>query len=447
MERQEIDAVIVGAGLAGLCCAREIHQRGGRFLLVDAADRVGGRVRTDIVDGFRLDRGFQVLLTSYPEVRRVLDLEKLRLSPFRPGAFVRCNGRFYEMADPWRRPVAAVKSLWSPIGTLSDKLRVAKLRNDSMRGTIEERWNDTETSTLELLRGYGFSPSMIDRFFKPFLGGIFLDPSLTTSSRMLRFVFRMFSTGDACLPAEGMEAIPKQLASELPPGSIRTQTTVAQVLPGSPSTVVLSTGESIQSKAVVIATDGPTASALLGKPKTQSGQSVTCMYFSAPSSPVDRPILVLNGDGGGPINNLCVPTDVTESYGGLQSELRNHDKAASKPNGGNSSNNSMEHNRSLISVTTLNVAEDPERLRAAVVEQLTRWYGEIVSKWKHLKTYNIPYALPTQFPSSLTPPQRTVRVQPSLYVCGDHVDNASINGAMVSGYRAADALMQEISAS
>ena len=189
------DVVIVGAGLSGLCCARQLQQQGVGFVLLESSDRVGGRVRTDVVEGFRLDRGFQVFLTSYPEAQRILDFESLQLKPFLPGALVRYGGRFHELTDPWRRPFAAVRSLWSPIGSLADKLRVASLRRQSLRGTIEDRFRDPETTSLQSLQRSGFSSSMIDRFFKPFLGGIFLDAELQSSSRMLHFVFRMFSTG------------------------------------------------------------------------------------------------------------------------------------------------------------------------------------------------------------------------------------------------------------
>lgn len=457
MERDEVDIVIVGGGLSGLCCAREIQQRGGRFVLLESSERIGGRIRTDVVDGFLLDRGFQVLLTSYPEVRRVLDLDQLQLRSFLPGAYVRYDGRFHELTDPWRRPFAAVKSLWSPIGNFSDKLRVAKLRRDTLRGTLAERWNDPETSTLELLRSYGFSSSMIDRFFKPFLGGIFLDPNLATSSRMLRFVFRMFSTGTASLPAEGMEAIPRQIASMLPKHCVRTESRVVTINPGSDgnlSNVVLSTGEVISAKAIVVATEGPSAAALLGGKIHSAGQHVTCMYFAAPRSPIDQSILVLNGDSEGPINNLCVPTDIAPTY----ASAINRNDASSVPLASAKSTlaNSFPHlqngktvassdrNRSLISVTSLDTPNDDEQLRSDVVTQLTQWFGSTVADWKHLRTYKIPYALPTQLPPALSNPERPVRWQSGVYVCGDHRDNASIQGAMVSGYRAAEAVMQDL---
>ena len=143
MEHQ-YDIIIIGAGLAGLCCARRLQQQGTEYLLLEQSDTVGGRIRTDLVDGFRLDRGFQVFLTSYPEAQRVLDYEALRLQPFLPGALVRYGGRFHQLTDPWRRPFAAIGSVFSPIGSFVDKLRVARLRSRSLAGSLEDRFQDPE---------------------------------------------------------------------------------------------------------------------------------------------------------------------------------------------------------------------------------------------------------------------------------------------------------------
>jgi phytoene dehydrogenase-like protein len=409
------DVLIVGAGLSGLCCARRLQQQGIRCLVLEAADGVGGRIRTDTVDGFRLDRGFQVFLTSYPEAKSILDYEALDLKPFLPGALVRYGGRFHELTDPWRRPLSAIRSLFSPIGSLADKLRVARFRSSSLRGSIEDLFFYPETTSLQALQDAGFSPSLIERFFRPFLGGIFLDPELRTSSRMLNFVFRMFSLGNACLPAEGMEAIPRQLVAALPPDSIRLGARVVRVGPGA---VALSTGEELRAKSVVVAVEGHAAAELLGNTISPTGQGTTCLYFTAPRPPVAQPLLVLNGDGRGPINNLCVPTVAAPSYG--------------------------PGDKSLVSVTVLGSGTDPDRLLAEVREQLSEWFGTAVQDWRHLRTYSIPYALPAQSPPALNVPERPVRWQSGIYVCGDHRDNASIQGAMVSGRRAAESVLKDL---
>jgi phytoene dehydrogenase-like protein len=401
------DVLIVGGGLAGLCAARTLHAAGRTFAILEASDAVGGRVRTDIVDGFRLDRGFQVLLDAYPEAATVLDYAALDLKAFLPGALVRFEGRFHEVSDPWRRPMAAIGSLGNPIGTLADKLKVATIRQRALQGTVEERFRSPETTTIDALRRAGLSDVIINRFFRPFLGGIFLEPELLTSSRMFEFVFRMFSTGNAVVPALGMEEIPKQLAAALPPASIRLNTRVVEVTPGQ---VRLEGGETLRARSVIVATEGPAAARLLGDDIRSDGQSVTCMYFSAPHKPLTQPMLVLNGDGRGPINNLCVPSVVSPDYA---------------PEG-----------QTLISATSL-----ADTTETAVLDQAQSWFGSQVTDWHHLRTYRIPYALPNQAAPALATPERDVRRAPGLFVCGDHMDNASINGAMVSGRRAAHAVL------
>jgi phytoene dehydrogenase-like protein len=405
------DVVIVGAGLAGLCCARVLHRAGVKFTLLDAAEAVGGRIRTDVVDGFRLDRGFQVFLPSYPEARKELDYPALQLKPFEPGSLIHYAGKFHELTDPWRRPIAGMLSAFCPIGTLADKLKIAKLRGDVLRGKVEVLFTRPETSTLATLQARGFTVSIIDRFFRPFLGGIFLDPSLKTSSRMFEFVFRMFSTGLASLPKLGMEEIPKQLARDLPQQSIRLNTTVTRL---SDTTLTLASGETLTPKAVMLA--GPGSAKLLNENRTTEPCGVTCLYFRMTEALHTKPILVLNGDGYGVINNLCVPSVVSPEYAPAGTHL--------------------------LSVTVLGANHDSD-LEARVRGQLIEWYGNVASTWQHLRTYSIPFALPAQ--PHLDSVEAPAMVRPGVFVCGDHRHTASINGAMASGRRAAEAVLAAVS--
>ena len=408
------EVVIVGAGLAGLSCAKHLFQNGLQPLVLEATGSLGGRVRTDRLDGFLLDRGFQVFLTAYPEAKRFLDYACLKLRSFEPGALVRFGGTFHLLADPWRKPWQSLRSILNPIGTLQDKLRIAGLRSRALSGTLDDLFATPETTTLEMLRQAGLSDAMTERFFRPFLGGIFLDRDLYTSSRMFQFVFRMFSLGLASLPAQGMQAIPDQLASSIPKESVRFDARVQSVEPGR---VQLANGEEFTCRHIVVAADSSAASQLLGAPLHKAWQGVTCLYFAAVTPPVSRPILVLNGEGKGPINNLCVPSVVSADYA---------------PAG-----------QHLVSVSVMGVPDqDAAELEIAVRDQLTEWYGPKVKGWRHLRTFRIPHALPQQFPPALETPQRPVKVTDEIYVCGDHRDNASINGAMVSGRRAAEAILQ-----
>ena len=406
--------VVVGAGLAGLCCARRLHERGVPVRVLEAADGVGGRVRTDLLDGFLLDRGFQALATAYPEARSMLDYRGLELHRFEPGALVRLGQRFVRVADPLRRPRQALATALAPIGTPADKLRVAWLRRRVTSVPLAGVFRSPDTSAREALCAAGFSDRIIERFFAPLFGGVLLDRSLATSRRMFDFVYRMFAVGDLTLPTRGMGAIPEQLAGRLPAGVIECNTRVQAVEPGA---LVLAGGERRPARAVVVATDGPTAARLVGLADPGSVPA-TCVYFAAEQPPVDEPLIVLDGEGTGPVNNLCVPDTVAPTYA---------------PPGA-----------SLVSATVLGPVRDRPALVEAVREQLGRWFGPAVRGWRHLRTYHVPHAQPEQPPGRLEPPERPVRVRPGIYACGDHLDNASINGAMVSGRRAADALLDDL---
>ena len=262
----------------------------------------------------------------------------------------------------------------------------------------------------------GFSDGMINRFFKPFFGGIFLDRSLETSSRMLEFTFRMFSTGDTVIPEQGMGQIPKQLASHIPSDAIQTQTAVRTV---KPHTVELSCGEVLSANAVVVATEGHRSAKLIDGFPEVNGRSATCLYFAADKSPVSEPVLILNGENQGVINNLCVPSVVSPTY-----------------SAGNSA---------LISVTVLgNPDQDDKVLEESAREHLSEWFGLDVRHWQHLRTYRIQHALLQVHPPALTPPQRPIKLETGLYVCGDHRDTPSVHGAMVSGRRTAEVIVKDL---
>lgn len=410
--------LIVGAGLAGLCCARQLHTAGISCRLLEASDSIGGRARTDEVDGFLLDRGFQVLLTAYPEAQEVLEYQDLQLARFEPGALIRYQGKFHRFVDPWRRPRHVFSTAFSPVGSLGDKLRVARLRRRVCRGSLDDLFQRPETTTIEALHNAGFSEQIIERFFRPFLGGVFLDRELQTSSRMFDFVFRMFASGDAALPAAGMGAMARQIAGQLPSGTVQTGTPVESV---SANSIQLANGDQMNAKAVVVACESPSAAKLLGDEPPKSGQGVTCLYFAAEQPPIQEPILVLNGDGQGPINNLCVPSQVTPKYAPA--------------------------NQSLISVTVLGQSDEGgSKLEQPVRDQLGEWFGAIASQWRHLRTYRIPFSLPNQVPPALSPVEKPAKRSDGVYTCGDYLDTASIQGAMASGRRAAEALIHNYQA-
>lgn len=405
--------VIIGGGLAGLACAVRLQRAGIDAIVLESSDRLGGRCGSDRDAGLTLDRGFQVFLDSYPDAAEMLDLHRLDLRPFAPGAMIRIGDRFWRFADPFREPSSALSTFFSPVASLGDKLRVAKLRQTLLSDTFA-RPAAENIPTIAYLREVGFSDQIIDRFFRPFYGGVFLERGLGTSSRVFDFTFRMFARGNAALPARGMQAIADQLADQLRPKSVRLNTPVASI---EGSAVRLASGESIVARAIVVATDVDVASRLLGVPMPRHGRWVgtTCVYFTADRSPVGGPILALGTDEADLINHVCVPTDVCPEY--------------------------ATSGQSLISCTALGVGH--ENIESRAREQLTRWYGPSVQKWRHVRTYEIPRALPEQSTGTMTRVHHPVRLKPGLYVAGDHLDFASINGAFASARRCAEAVIAD----
>lgn len=417
--------IVVGAGLAGLTCSKVLSNRGAEVVLLEASDGVGGRVRTDERDGFLLDRGFQVYFTAYPAARRHLDHAALDLRAFDPGAVIRRGNRASVLSDPLRDPGSMVPSLLSDVATVSDKLRTLKLaRSNAAKGAeaVGELDGGEDVSSLVYLREQRFSEGFIDDFYRPFYGGIFLDRSLTTSSRVLRFTFAMLATGETAVPARGIGEIPNQLASHLPTGAVRTNSPVEKLLrEGDRITGVGAAGGEHEADAVVVATEAPTAGRLSGASVPQGAIGQVCAYFAAEGASGGASSgtsggasggkkIVLNADVGRFVNNAVELSAVAPSYAPRGQRLIN-----------------------AVSLSGFD-ASDEEVFRRAAAD-VSPWYPD--ADLRPFAVYRVPYS---QFPQppgvhAGLPGNRTRT--PGLFLAGEYTEDSSINGSMLSGEKVA----------
>jgi phytoene dehydrogenase-like protein len=407
------DVIIVGAGMAGLTCAEDLTRAGIDTLVLEASDGVGGRVRSDLVDGYRLDRGFQILLLAYPQVQQRLDLERLDLGRFAPGAIVRSDGGLHRVSDPRRRPKDLLRSAATPVASPMDKLRAARLLLDVCTHSPKELLRRPDRSTAQRLAAAGFSRGFIERFWQPLFAGIQLDPDLEVSARRFELILRMIALGDTALPRDGLGAVSAQIAQRLPAHAIRTHAEVATV---APDQVTLTDGEIVTARAVVVATEGPTAHRLLGDAVPDPGsRAAACCWFALPTPPLRQPFLILDGAGreAGPALNVVVMSEVQPRYA---------------PPG-----------RALLAAAVPGPLALAPDLEQRVQNQLAGWFGAGFSDLQPLRTDVIPHGQPLQSPP--LHPRRRVDLGEGLFVCGDHRDTASLQGAMFSGERTARAVL------
>ena len=409
--------VIVGAGLSGLAAARHLTRHGVEATVLEGSDGVGGRVRTDVVDGYRLDRGFQLYNPAYPEGARVLDHDALDLKGFIAGAriVVERGGRrrVERVADPRRQPSWAVPSLRAHIGSPLSLARFGAYAVSRAVRSVPSLLRDPDITSEAALRRAGVDRTLMETLLRPFLAGVFLDAELTTSRRFLDVVLKSFVGGTPGVPALGMQRIPEQLAAGL---DVRTDHRVASV---SARGVDVTGGDVHAAEAVIVATDPATAAGLVPGISAPASRSVTTWYYRPDCAPTELAdgdaVLILDGNGRGPLINTVVMSHAAPDYA---------------PPG-----------CALVAASALGVWDTPAQ-DSAVREHLAWLYGVSTTRWELIASYPIPYALPAMpVPFEL---RRPVRAAAGLYVAGDHRDTSSIQGALVSGRRAAQAVLKDL---
>ncbi|GAB3523537.1 NAD(P)/FAD-dependent oxidoreductase [Emticicia fontis] len=408
----DFSTVIIGGGISGLTCAKYLNDKGMSFVIIECSDALGGRVRTDIVEGFRLDRGFQALLTNYPEARKILRYSHLDLKYFESGTLIKTNKGLTKLENPFKGKGSLFSRAFSPIGSWNDQLKIKKFAKYISEISDEELFGMDDTETNKFLKEYGWSKEIIQQFFKPFFGSVLLDNELHTSSNLFHFVFKQFYKGEMAIPAEGMQAIPEQISDLISKEKIRLNTLVKGI---ESNQVFLESGEVLSTDRIVIATDPHTTSNLLGEDKTYEYQTSTCTYFSAEYSPLKgQKMLTLNPDRKSIVHSLCVPTDITHTYGTA--------------------------GKALISVNTQSLDKIDERNHISRIKrELYDWFGAQVNVWKHLRTYHIPEAV-VKFPVGAK--KQTLKLDENLYRCGDYLAYPSLNAAMQTGKEVAEMISE-----
>ena len=405
MKQKSPSIHIIGGGISGLIAARVLEEYGLSATIIEATDRLGGRVKTDVVDGYSLDHGFQVLLTAYPAAKKYLDFDALALQEFLPGSAIFKNGKQKIIGDPLRNLSLLLPTLFSGIGTVNDKIKILALNRRLKKKSIQNIFAEKEQTTHVYLENIGFSEAIITNFFTPFFSGIFLENKLDTSSRMFEFVYKMFGEGNAALPKDGIQAIPKQLFEKLKSTTCVFNTKVKSVENGS---IKLESGETLKSNFTIIATQ---ASGLVSNLKNQATLWKSCdtLYFEVAKREIKKPLIGLIAAHNALINNIFYHTSLQTSA------------TATKE---------------LLSVTVLDKQNLTNRQLVTGVQKELKELCNIDS-CTFIKQYNIPMALPNLQDIQYEMLPSETRLTETIFLAGDTQLNGSLNAAMIAGERAA----------
>jgi phytoene dehydrogenase-like protein len=404
--------IVIGAGLAGLAAAHHLIDGGLRVTVLEGADRVGGRMTTDTVAGFRLDRRPYLLNTSYPELRGGT-LRGLPLAPVAPGALVRAAGRGYRVGEP-RGARAALSSVRAPIGSALDRARLGTTLNRLADTPVSRLVARPETTAALALGRRGFAPRTVEGFLRPLLAALLCDLELNTSSRVADLVLRGFARGRTCLPAGGAASVPQWLAAGLPPGTVRLGARATRV---AANAVLTEDGAELPCRGVLVATDARSAGVLLPGLRMPAFHEVTVVHHAAPAPPLREPALLLDADRLGPVSHTFPASTVDPQRA---------------PAG-----------RTLITSVVLGPPPDGDEDKTIRVH-LAELYDTSTDRWELLGLHTDAEAVPAMpAPHDL---HRPVRLLSGLYVCGGHRGTSTVQGVLHSARRAARAVLRDLGA-
>lgn len=398
---------IIGGGVSGLIAAYELEQAGYFPKIIEQTAEVGGRVKTLQEKGYALDLGFQVLLSSYPMVNKYLDVDALNLIKLEPGALIYANGKAISIGDPLRNWKMLIPTAFADIGSFSDKFKILKLNYRLKKKSIQDIFESTETSTLQYLIQLGFSPKIIDRFFKPFFAGIFLEPSLKTSSRMFEFVYKMFGDGYATIPKLGIGALSNQLKNKLQQTEFLFNSEVKEI---TNDLIVMCNGEKFSHEGVILASNAPS---IVSSTKNQDKKwkSCMCIYFEVDQTNIPEHTIALIADEDNYANNLFAYKDL--------------------PTG-----------KTILSVTSLELGKSEQEIIDKIIKEVKTYTGANIVNYIH--HYKIKQALPDIQNLKTTIQTNETQLSENIFLAGDTMLNGSLNAAMKSGLIAAKALINQL---
>ena len=405
LPKEKLKIHIIGAGISGLIASKVLEENGYYPTLIESSNDVGGRIKTINKDGYQLDRGFQVLLTEYPEAKKHLDYKSLKLQRLISGACIFIKKEHIIIGNPIVNISLLIPTLFSKIGTLQDKLKIIKLYLNLRFKSIDKIFISEEIKTIDYLKNRGFSKKIITHFFKPFFAGIFLETELSTSSRMFEFVFKMFAQGSVAIPESGIQEIPNQIANKLTKTKFLFNTKVDKVIEG---VIILKNQNKIKSDYTIIATEFDN---LIDQYNVNSTKWKSCVnfYFETEKKSIRNGLIGLIPEKKSVINNILFVS-------GIKSRTKGP--------------------KDLLSVTVIDSKSySNDDLIEQVKYELKKYCDINIIRLVH--QFNIPKSLPDLKDISYTKSLSESQISDSIFLAGDHRLNGSLNAAMTSGEIAA----------